>query len=100
MNMREYCENNAIFFYVREKVEKRLIPKRKDSSRVTLNGLARHRGSMLDLLYSVPNLKEIQLALDQSQGESALNHNNFVKASHRNSSDQKNNGSDGRNNEE
>ena len=59
-DMLQYCENHAIFFYHQEKQEKRLIPKRKDSSRVTLDGLVRHRGSMLNLLYSVPDLREIQ----------------------------------------
>ena len=48
IDMRKYCERNAIFFYNKDKVVKRLIPKRNDSSRVTLNGFARRRGSMLN----------------------------------------------------
>ena len=37
-----------------------MIPKRKPSSRVQLNGLIRHRGSMLNLIYSSPDCEEIQ----------------------------------------
>ena len=60
--MMNYCEGHAIFFYHVDDHEKRLIPQRKDSSRVQLNGLVRHRGSMLDLLYDTPDYEEIQMA--------------------------------------
>ena len=69
--MVEYCEENAIFFYKAvDQHEKRLLPpKRKDSSKVTLNGVVRHRGSMLDLLYESPDMKMIEELMHNYNGK-------------------------------
>ena len=60
LRLTKFCEDNQIFFYKSKKpAKKMMIPRRKMSSKVEVNGTLRGRGSMLHLLYDIPVMEDI-----------------------------------------